>query len=184
MEDILGRFGLDPILFAAQLFNFLVIAWILWRFLLRPLMATMKTRRETIAKGLADAEKARTSLQEAGLERAKILQGASAEAYQLLENARQEAERLRAVSMEKAGQDAERLIAEARGLISLERQAMEREVQSFSLRLSGRILETAVEGLFSDKEKASVVSRGLERIAAVATPRGTAEGDSQRAGRT
>ncbi len=67
--------------------------------------------------------------------------------------------------MEKAGRDAERLIAEARGLITLERQAMERDVQSFSLRLSGRILETAVEGLFSDQEKAAVVSRGLERMA-------------------
>lgn len=165
MGDVLGKFHLELVPFLAQLVNFLIIAFILWRFLVRPLMATMKTRREAIAKGLADAEKARIALEEAGVERAKILQAASAEAYQLLETARQEADRLRAASMEKAGRDAERLIAEARGLITLERQAMERDVQSFSLRLSGRILETAVEGLFSDQEKAAVVSRGLERMA-------------------
>jgi F-type H+-transporting ATPase subunit b len=160
--DVLGKFHLELVPFLAQLVNFLVIAFILWRFLVRPLMATMKTRRETIAKGLADAEKARTALEEAGAERAKILQAASAEAYKLLENARQEAERLRAASMEKAGRDAERLIEEARDVIALERRAMERDVQGLSLHLSGRILEKAVKDLFTTEEKDRVVARGLE----------------------
>lgn len=162
--DVLGKFHLELVPFIAQLVNFLIIAWILWRFLIRPLMATMKTRRESIVKGLADAEKARTALAAADAEKAKILQAASAEAYQLLENARQEAERLREASLERAGRDAERLIVEARGLIDLERKAMERDVQSLSLQLSGRILEKAVRDLFSEEEKAQVVSRGIELI--------------------
>jgi F-type H+-transporting ATPase subunit b len=162
MGDVLGKFHLELVPFLAQLVNFLIIAFILWRFLVRPLMATMKTRREAIAKGLADAEKARTSLAEAGAERAKILQAASMEAYQLLETARQEAERLRAASMERAGRDAERLIEEARDVIALERQAMERDVQGLSLQLSGRILEKAVKDLFTAEEKDRVVARGLE----------------------
>ncbi len=166
--DVLGRFGLDPILFAAQLVNFLVIAWLLWRFLLRPLMATMKARRDKIAQGLEDADKARRALEDAAAERAKILQAASVEAYHLLESAREEAERLRAAALERAAQDAERIVTEARGNIALERQAMEHDVQGLSLQLSGRILETAVAGLFTDEEKARVVARGLERMRAVA----------------
>src|SRR5579864_4664942 len=102
--DILGKFHLELVPFLAQLFNFLVIAFILWRFLVRPLMATMKTRRETIVKGLEDAEKARRALEDASAERAKILQEASAEAYKLLENARAEADRLRAAALERAAQ--------------------------------------------------------------------------------
>jgi F-type H+-transporting ATPase subunit b len=162
--EALGRFGLDPILFAAQLVNFLVIAWVLWRFLIKPLMATMKTRKEAIAKGLADAEQARLALEQAGVERAKVLQQASAEAYQLLENARQEAERLRTAALERAGHDAERLIVEARDVIALERKAMERDVQGLSLQLSGRILEKAVGDLFTPEEKDRVVARGLELL--------------------
>ena len=162
--DVLGKFHLELVPFLAQLVNFLIIAFVLWRFLVRPLMATMKTRREAIAKGLADAEQARAALAEADAEKAKILQAASAEAYQLLENARQEAERVREAALARAGKDAERLIEEARGLIELERKAMERDVQGLSLQLSGRILERAVRDLFSDDEKARVVSRGLELI--------------------
>jgi F-type H+-transporting ATPase subunit b len=160
----LGRFGLDPVLFAAQLVNFLVIAWVINRFLLRPLMANLKARREKLAKGLDDAEKARGALEDAAKEKEKVLQGASAEAFRMLENARDEAERLRAAGLERASKDAERLIEEARGLMALERQEMEKAVQGLSLQLSGRILERAVEGLFSDEEKARIVARGLERI--------------------
>ena len=160
----LGKFGLDPIILAAQVVNFLIIAWILNRFLIRPLMANMKARREKIALGLEDAEKARKALEDAAKERDTILQDASAEAFRLLQNARDEAERLRAAALERAGADAERLIVEARGVMALERQDMEKAVRSLSLELSGKILENVVEGLFSDEEKRRIVARGIERI--------------------
>ena len=162
--DALGKFGLEPVMFVAQLVNFLIVAWLIQRFLLRPLMANLKVRREKIAQGLADAEKARDALAEAALERDRILQKASAEAYELLENARDEAERLRAASLERAGRDADHLVAEARAAMALEQQDMERAVQGRSLQLSGRILDRALTGLFTDEEKARVVARGLERM--------------------
>jgi F-type H+-transporting ATPase subunit b len=167
--ETLGRFGLDPVLLAAQIVNFLIIAWVINRFLLRPLMATLKKRREKIAQGLADAEKARRALEDAAKEKEKVLQEASAEAYRILEGARDEAERLRAASLERAGKDAQRLIDEARGLLALERQEMEKAVQGLSLQLSGRILESVMEGLFSDEEKARITARGIERIRRVGT---------------
>jgi F-type H+-transporting ATPase subunit b len=160
----LGKFGLDPIILVAQVVNFLIIAWILNRFLIRPLMANMKARREKIAQGLEGAEKARKALEDASKERDKMLQDASAEAFRLLQNARDEAERLRAAALERAGADAERLIQEARGVMDLERQDMEKAVQTLSLQLSGKILENVVEGLFSDEEKRRIVARGIERI--------------------
>jgi len=160
----LGKFGLDPILFGAQVVNFLIIAWILNRFLIRPLMTNMKARREKIAQGLEEAEKARKALEDAAKERDKILQDASAEAFRLLQNARDEAERLRAAALDRAGADAERLIVEARSVMDLERQDMEKAVQGLSLELSGKILENVVEGLFSDEEKRRIVARGIERI--------------------
>jgi F-type H+-transporting ATPase subunit b len=163
MEN-LGKLGLDPFHLAAQVVNFLIIGWIIFRFLLKPLLATMNARREKIAQGLADAEKAKSALDDAARERDRILQEASAEAFRLLQNARDEAERLRAASLERAGRDAERLIEEARGVMALERQDMEKAVQGLSLRLSGRILEKVVQGLFSEDERAGIVARGIERI--------------------
>ncbi len=163
MEN-LGKLGLDPIHLVAQVVNFLIIAWLIYRFLLKPLLATMDARREKIAQGLEDADKTRAALEDASRERDRILQEASAEAFRLLQNARDEAERLRAASLERAGHDAERMIEEARGVMALERQDMEKAVQALSLRLSGRILERVVQGLFSEEERAGIVARGIERI--------------------
>ena len=130
----------------------------------------MKERREKIAQGLADAEKAKAALADAAKERDKILQDASAEAYRLLQTAREEAERLRAAALERAGHDAERVIEEARGRhrpgAPGHGDAPSRACRSGS---PGRILEKVVQGLFSEDERARIVARGLERIGSTAS---------------
>jgi F-type H+-transporting ATPase subunit b len=128
----------------------------------------MKARSEKIARGLEDADKARTALEDAGRERERVLADAYAQSSRILERARDEAERLRAAALERAGADAERMIEEARGLMALERQEMERAVQGLSIQLSGKILESVVTGLFSEEEKARIVAEGMRRIRGVA----------------
>lgn len=168
MGETLGAFGINPILLAGQIINFLVIGWVLYRFLIKPLQANMKTRSEKIAQGLRDAQNAGAALAEAGKERERVLAEAYAQSSRVLERAREEAERLRAAALERAGADAERMIEEARGLMALERQEMERAMQSLSIQLSGRILESVVSDLFSEEEKARIVAEGMRRIQRVA----------------
>jgi len=164
MRDVLGAFHINWTLLGGQLVNFLVIGWVLWRFLLKPLQANMKMRAEKIARGLADAEQAKRALDEANRERERVLAEAYRQSSQILERARDEAERLRAAALEKAGADAERMVEEARGLMALERQEMERAMRGLSIQLSGRILESVVADLFSEEEKARIVAEGMRRI--------------------
>ena len=168
MGETLGAFAINPWLLAGQIINFLVIGWVLWRFLLRPLQANMKARSEKIAKGLQDADKAKAALEDAGKERERVLAEAYVQASRVLERARDEAERLRAAALARAGVDAERMIAEARGLMALERQEMERDIQGLSIQLSGKILESVVTDLFSEDEKTRIVAEGMRKIRGVA----------------
>ena len=167
MGETLGRFGIDPYLLAGQIINFLVIAWILWRFLLWPLQANMKARAEKIAQGLKDAEKSRLAFEEAAKEKERVLAETYSQTSRILERARDEAERLRAAALERARADTERMIREARGLLALERQEMEKEVQGLSLELSGKILESVVTGLFNEEDKSRIVAEGMKRIRGV-----------------
>lgn len=174
--ESLGKLGLDPLLLAAQVVNFLIVGWIIWRLLLKRLLATMNERRQKIAQGLADADKAKEVLADAAREREEILQEASVESFRILQNARDEAERLRAAALERAGHDAQRMIEEARGIMALERRDMEKAVQALSLRLSGRILEKVVADLFGGEERSRIVARGLERIQAASAERASPGG--------
>ncbi len=162
--EALGRFGLDPVQLAAQLVNFLIIAFLLWRFLLKPLLATMDARKAKIAKGLDDAEKARQELAAASAERDRIVGEAYKQAAAIIESTRAEGERLRAQAAEQAGRDAERILAHARESAELERREAEGAVRELSLELAGRVLDRVVATLFSGEEKRRIVSRGLEQI--------------------
>jgi F-type H+-transporting ATPase subunit b len=168
MGETLGAFGINPWLLAGQIINFLVIGWILYRFLLKPVQANMKARSEKIARGLEDADKARTALEDAGKERERVMADAYAQSSRILERARDEAERLRAAALERASVDAERMIEEARGLMALERQEMERAMQGLFIQLSGKMLESVLMDLFSEEEKAKIVAESMKRIRGVA----------------
>jgi len=162
--EIIGRFGLNPVLLVAQIVNFLIIGYVLWRLALRPLVRTMDARKAKISQGLEDAEKARRALENAEKERERIRDEAHREASRILANTRVEAEKLREGELRKAREDAERMIAEAHEQIALERREMETEVRRLALDLSGSILNSVVASLFSEEEKGRIMSRGVERI--------------------
>jgi len=108
--DALGRFNIHWEMLAAQLVNFLVVAFVIWRFLLRPVMATMKSRREKIAQGLADADAARSSLAGGRLRRGR--RSSSRLPRTPIDSWKTRATKqsaVRAASLERAGRDADRL---------------------------------------------------------------------------
>ncbi len=162
--DTLGKLGLDPVLLAAQIVNFLIIAWLLWRFLLKPLMARMAERAEKIRKGLADAEAAARARDEAAKERDALLGAAHAEASGILEKAREEAERIRAAAAEAARAEGDRILTDARARIRREREDAEREVEGYSLELSEKLIQKVVGSLLTPEESARIATRAAELI--------------------
>ena len=86
---------IDWITVAAQIANFLVLVWLLQRFLYRPITHAMALREEEIKKRLAEAKEARKDAED----EAETLRGKQTdlegEKDQILDNARQEAQSLR-----------------------------------------------------------------------------------------
>jgi F-type H+-transporting ATPase subunit b len=165
--ESLGKFGIEPIMLAAQVVNFLIIAFVLQRFLIRPILTGLKKRREAIQTGLENARKAREALANAESERERLLADARTEAAEVLDRARVEAERILKRAAQAARVEADRLLAESRATLEAEREQTERELRGLSLDLSGKILELVVRDLFTEDEKSRVVARGLQRIAEV-----------------
>jgi F-type H+-transporting ATPase subunit b len=58
--EILKTFGFDPILLGAQIINFLIIFYLLKRFLYKPVLGMLKTREDKIKEGIKQAEEARS----------------------------------------------------------------------------------------------------------------------------
>ena len=56
--EILENFGLNPMLLIAQIVNFLIVLFILKKFLYKPVLEMLKKRQTTIKDGLKQAEEA------------------------------------------------------------------------------------------------------------------------------
>jgi len=102
MEAILTVFGVDWRLLTAQVVNFLILLYILKRFLYVPLLAMIEKRQGLIIEGVKNAE-------EAG----KLKMSAEEEKNTLLKEARKEGDAFIAEAKETATKVKERILAES-----------------------------------------------------------------------
>jgi F-type H+-transporting ATPase subunit b len=133
--------------FALQAVNFLVLVWLLQRFLWRPVRAILERRRGEVDRVMADARAAREEAE--ALRRALESERAALprERERALEQAHAEAMVERAALLEKAQREADEARAEARRHLERERDEAVKEIRDraagLALALASRLLATA-----------------------------------------
>ena len=160
----LGGFGLDGRLILAQAINFVVVAFLLWRFAFKPVMATLDERQSKIAEGLQFAEEAKTQLAETEKRQAEVLREANAKAQEILHEARDSARELDEKLKAETSSQIEDMRKRADEANELERQKMLTEVRQEIARLvvmtSGKVLKREL----ADEEKVRLDKAAAEEI--------------------
>jgi F-type H+-transporting ATPase subunit b len=133
----LGQFGIDPLLLAAQIINFIILLLIFKRFLYKPILAILKKRELKIKEGLLAAEKGEAFLAKAKEEENEILSKANTEARGMVEEASVRAGKLEEETVEKARLEAADILESTKAQILQEEALAEK-------RLQGKTLDTAV----------------------------------------
>lgn len=124
--------------FAFALINFLILVWLLCKFLHRPLLSVLKQRREGIEKARGDIEAEMEKLKAARTEYETKLAAAATERDELLVEARKTVEQTRKEMLEKATAEAERDVARLK-------QAWEQEQRSALKDLQDDISNASIE---------------------------------------
>lgn len=140
-----AQFGINGKMIIAQAVNFGIVAFIIWKFFLKDVIATMDARQATIVQGLQFAEEAKVQLADAEKRQAEVLREANVQAQAILNEARDNAQRFEErVKNETAAQIAE-MRRRAEESNELERQKMLSEVRQEVARLvvltSARVLQ-------------------------------------------
>ena len=110
----------DPGLAIWTIVVFLVLLFLLKKFAWGPLLGHLEARRETIEKSLRDAQQARQELERLNRESSGILNRANAEAESILARSHADSEKLRKEMKQKAREEADVIIREARNQIEAE----------------------------------------------------------------
>lgn len=127
--DALSSLGINGPFLIAQIFNFFVLLFVLRRFLLKPMVNMLETRKQRIADGLQAAEMAR---REAEAERAQLQSQLDAERREALDRiaaASKRGETLAAEIEGSARQDAQKIMDDARSEAVRERDRIIAEAQ-------------------------------------------------------
>jgi len=121
MGETLQQLGIQWPKLIAQVVNFAIVLFILWKFAYQPVLAMLAQRREKIAEGMANAEKIKAELAAAEASRRQILDKASVDAGKFIEEARVAAAKI-------LEQETQKAIATANDIIVKARQANETEL--------------------------------------------------------
>lgn len=144
MEQIITVFGVNWKLFLIQAVNFGLLLALLYRYLYRPVLGMIDTRREKVENAIRKAEQMERDFGEAELEKARLVREATLKGDELIEAAKKHAEAEEHNILKEAHRKAVHLINEAERRLERERQDMiqatEREVARSAVLAAEKIL--------------------------------------------
>ena len=162
--EIIKNFGVNPILLAAQIINFLIIFFILKKFLYKPVLDLLKKRRITIQEGIEHAEEARVKLEKVVIEEKNILKNAQMQAKKIIEDAREESIGVIKQLNDNAKKQTEKMLKDAKDQIIRESIETEKRLAVKTSKLAVSFLEKTLNEFFSLKEQKEVMSSALKRL--------------------
>lgn len=162
--------------FFVELGAFLLLFFLLLKYLIPPINGAMERRQEAIRAEFAELDEAKAEAQGAEEEFKAQLADARKEAARIREEAREQGSQIVAEAREAAVVEANRVKEQAQAQIAAERQAaltsLRSEVGSLATTLAGRIVGEALE---DDERSNRVVDRFLADLEALESARSTAQ---------
>ena len=144
----------------AQILNFLVLVFVLAKFVYKPVLGIMEERKNKIASDLETAEKAKNDAEAVKAEYAAKLADARQEAQAIIENARKTAQAAHDKIMADTNVEQEQYVAAQKEIIATEKKKAMDEVRaqviSLSMIAAGKIVEQKLNSE-EDKKMASKI---------------------------
>ena len=129
MNDLLNALGIQWPLLLSQAINFLILLFILQRFVYKPVLSIVDKRRDALKESARKMDEVNRLHEQADRERSALLSKADTEAGELLEKAKQQAEHVRVEIETAAHAHAEQIAAKTMKQLQAEREHVLAEVQ-------------------------------------------------------
>ena len=162
--EIIKNFGLNPVLLGAQIVNFLIVLFILKKFLYKPIFEVLKKRQTIIKEGLKQSEEARIKLEKVVVEERNILRQAQLQSKKIIEDAKLESLEITKQMNMEAKKQTEKMLSDAKEQITKESIETEKKLAASTSKLAVTILKKALKEFFPPKEQEEVVSQALKKI--------------------
>jgi F-type H+-transporting ATPase subunit b len=163
--------------FLVELAAFILMFFLLARYVIPPINKAMTARQDAIRKEFAELEESKQEAKDAEAEFKAQIADARKEAARIREQAREEGAQIIAEMREQAQTEASRIVEHAQAQISAERQqaltTLRAEVGTLATSLAGRIVGESLE---DDERSSRVVDRFLADLESLETSKDARSG--------
>jgi F-type H+-transporting ATPase subunit b len=150
---LVEKFGLDLRYIAIQAVSFLIVVGVLYRFAIKPTIATMEERAVKIGAGLKYAEEMQVKLAAAQQESAAIVKKSQLEASRIVDDARRTAKEYLDKQTQDAAAKTSDMMAKAQQAIELEHKKMLADARSEIARLVVTTTERVLAQKLTDADR-------------------------------
>lgn len=164
MEKLIHEFGINPWLLGAQVVNFLIILFVLKKFLYKPILEVLDKRKTAISQGIKNSEEAAILLEKAKESERKALKEAQLSAKKIIEEAQRQSDSIIAHAQVEARKTTEKMITDAKVTIEEEVKKTEIKLATRTSKLAIEYLEKALSGFFTPKEQNEIVKKVEKKL--------------------
>lgn len=161
---MLASIGIDFTLIVVQILNFVILVWILQKFLYRPILEKISARQKENENVLVLKKQLETQQAKIAEERKQIFQEAEEEAHLLLERKKEEAEKLKRRILTGARTEKEEIIAQGRKEIAAKKSEQQQALQHEVLELATLMTEKVLTNLLSHKDQQEIIQKELNKL--------------------
>lgn len=157
-------FGLDWKLFIAQLINFLIVLFVLWRWVFTPLGKKLNERSEKIEQSIKHAQQVEEKLKETEAQRSQTLSQARDQAASIITGAQKAAEQTKEQILSEAKKSGEKLIVQAKAEIDSQKEKAMSEIRAEAANMVVLATEKILRQKLDPKKDAELIKESLKQI--------------------
>ena len=151
--------GFNPINFIFTIINFLLVFWLLKRFLFKPLLSVLEERKKKVEEALAKAAQADDELATAREEAESIIAQGKLEAKKIV----QEAEEAKEALLRETRYQTEQMIKEAHEGLEKEKGQIRAEMEGQLIDLVSVAVDKVLDEVVGEEEQRILVEKAVSR---------------------
>lgn len=153
------KLGIEPVLLAAQVVNFLVILVVLQKLLYKPILSMLEKRKKEIADGVAMTQKIREDEDKLKEKVEKALTKAREDALAIIEDAKKQGKEVEKEVVSEAQDQARSIIERAKGEATEHRKASEAKIRREAVDLAVIMAKRLLGSIMSAKEQHALIAK-------------------------
>ncbi len=161
-SNIFVALGIDWRLLILQIVAFLILVWLLGKFVYPLLMKSVDQRQEDIEAAAKAAKLAQENASETQEETARLLEEARTTAAEIVATAKLEATEFSSTTEAKARVTAEKIVADAHSQLQKDIEAAKRDLHDETLKLIALTTEKVVRKTHSSKDDEALIKELLK----------------------